>query len=104
MSLINYVSKYIGYTFHFEISQVFQILCSNVHSKKMFFFSKPPTHIMGVVNFNGGTKYEKTTNFNLKQFYFIKNDKALLNDTEYQNKKRNYKLIQEFICHKAVKC
>ena len=41
---------------------------------------------MGVVNFNGGAKYEKTTNFNLKQFYFIKNDKALLNDTEHQNK------------------
>ena len=34
------------------------------------FFKKPP-HIMGVENFNEGAKYEKTTNFNLEQFYFI---------------------------------
>ena len=37
--------------------------------KKVFFSKKK--HIMGVENFNGGVKYEKTTNFNLEQFYFI---------------------------------
>ena len=37
---------------------------------KQFFFSKK-IHIMGVGNSNEGTKYEKTTNFNLEQFYFI---------------------------------
>ena len=34
-------------------------------------FIKQKTHIMSVENFNGGAKYEKTTNFNLEQFYFI---------------------------------
>ena len=37
---------------------------------------------MGVGTFKGGAKYEKTPNFNLKQFYFIQNDKALLVDTD----------------------
>ena len=58
---------------------------------------------MGVVNFNGGAKYEKTTNFNLEQFCFIQNDKAFLNDTEHQNK-LIYRLIQELIFYIAVKC
>ena len=28
-------------------------------------------NIIGIENFNGGAKYEKTTNFNLEEFYFI---------------------------------
>ena len=40
---------------------------------------------MGGVNFNGGAKYEKSTNFNLEQVYLIPNDIELLNDTEHQN-------------------
>ena len=38
---------------------------------------------MSVVNFNRGVKNKKTTNFNLEQFFFIQNNKALLNDTEH---------------------
>ena len=34
------------------------------------FFSKNH-HIMNVENFNGGAKYEKMTNFNLEQFFYI---------------------------------
>ena len=60
-------------------------------------------HIMGVVNFNGGAKYEKTTNFNLQQFYFNQNNKTLFNDTEHQNKLIN-KLIQELFSYIAEKC
>ena len=30
---------------------------------------------MGVENFNGGTKYEKTINFNLEQFFVFKTKK-----------------------------
>ena len=41
---------------------------------------------MDAVNSNGDAKYKKTTNYNLKRFYFIQNDKALLNDTKHQNK------------------
>ena len=63
--------------------------------EKHFRFKKTP-HIMGVENFNEGTKYEKTTNFNLEQFYF-------LNDTEHQNKPI-YKVIHELISNKAIKC
>ena len=37
--------------------------------KKIFF--QPPPHIMGVENFNGGAKYEKTRNSSLEQFHFI---------------------------------
>ena len=40
---------------------------------KNLFFQKN-FHIMGVVNFNGDTKYEKCNKFNLEQLYFIKND------------------------------
>ena len=32
-------------------------------------FSTP--HIMGIENFNGGAKYEKTRNSSLEQFHFI---------------------------------
>ena len=55
------------------------------------------------LNFNKGAKYEKTTNFNLQEFYFIQNDKALLNDTEHQNK-LIYKMLQKLISFIAVKC
>ena len=37
--------------------------------QKKFFFKK--AHIMGVENFNGGAKYEKITNLNLEQFFYI---------------------------------
>ena len=57
---------------------------------------------MVVVNFNGCAKSEKTTNFNLKQFYFIQNGKALLHDTEQQSK-LIYNLMQELIFYIAVK-
>ena len=50
---------------------------------------------MGVENFNEGAKYKKPTNFNLKQF-FMYSYKALLNDTQHQNK-LIYKLINELI-------
>ena len=60
---------------------------------KKFFFKKI-SQIMTVVNSNKGTKYEKATNFNLKQFYFIQNDKVLLNDREHQNK-LIYELLQK---------
>ena len=56
---------------------------------------------MGVENFNGGAKYEKTK-FNLEHF-FILNFKSFLNDTEHQNKLL-YKLLHEFISYIAVKC
>ena len=58
---------------------------------------------MVVVNFNGGANYEKTTIFNLRQFYIIQNDKAPLNDAQHQNKKF-YKITQELISYIAVKC
>ena len=54
--------------------------------------------IMYVVNFNGDAKYGKTTNFNLQQFYFIQNDKVLLNHTEHLNKVID-KLMQELISY-----
>ena len=73
----------------------------HVHTKKCFFRKK--NHIMGVENFNGGAKYEKTTNFNLEQLYSIQNDKSLLNDTKHQNK-LIYKLINKLISYIAVKC
>ena len=57
--------------------------------KKNFF--KTPLPIMDVINFNG-VDIKKTTNFNLEQFHFIQNDKALFNDTKHQNK-LFYKLI-----------
>ena len=56
---------------------------------------------MGAVNFNEGTKYEKT-NFNLDRFYFTQNDKALLN-MKHQNT-LIYKLIQKLVSYIAVKC
>ena len=40
---------------------------------KKIFFKKPP-HIMGVENFNGGAKYEKT-NFNLEKKFLCKTAK-----------------------------
>ena len=57
---------------------------------------------MGVENFNGGAKYEKTINFKFGEIFYIYNHKALLNDTEHQNKLIN-KLIREFISYIAVK-
>ena len=57
---------------------------------------------MNKVNFNRGAKYEKTTNFNLDQFYLIQNNSVLLNDTEHQNT-QIYKLIQELISSIALK-
>ena len=59
-------------------------------------------HIMGMVNFDEGAKHKKTTAFNLEQFYFIQNDKALSNYTEHQNK-LIYKLIKELISYIALK-
>ena len=41
------------------------------HATKKWLFSKK-THMMGVVNFNGNAKYEKTTGFNVPQIKFIK--------------------------------
>ena len=67
----------------------------------MFILKKK--HIIGVENFNGGVKYEKTTNFNLGQLYFIYNYKALLNNTENQNK-LIHKLMHELIFYIAIKC
>ena len=77
-----------------------------IHINKHFytkknFFSKNP-HIVGVKNFNGVAKYDKTTNFNLEHF-FIQNYEALLNDVEHQDKPI-YKLIHKLIFYIAVKC
>ena len=44
-----------------------------VHTKK-FFFQKN-RHIMVVENFNGGAKYEETTNFNSEKLFLFKTSK-----------------------------
>ena len=44
-------------------------------------FQKKPYNVCS--KFQWEPKYEKTTNFNLELFYFIQNDKALLNHTEH---------------------
>ena len=46
-----------------------------VHISKHVYTKKK--YLMGVVNFNGGGKYEKTKKFNFAQFYLIQNNKAL---------------------------
>ena len=56
---------------------------------------------MGVINFSGDSKYENNK-FYLEQFYFIENNKPLVNNKEHQNK-LIYKLIQELISYIITK-
>ena len=53
--------------------------------KKLFFSKKKgkSKQYNGYSKFQWGAKYEKATNFNLEQFYFIQNGKAFFNDTEH---------------------